>query len=56
MLLLVAHAQMSHAEVAEALNLPIGTVRSRLHRARARVRAALTDHDGTDHDTEGGHP
>lgn len=55
-LLLVAHAQMSDAEVAEALNLPIGTVRSRLHRARARVRAALTDHDGTDHDTEGGHP
>ncbi len=55
-LLLVAHAQMSYAEVAEALNLPIGTVRSRLHRARARVRAALTDHDGTDHDTEGGHP
>ena len=34
------------AEVAEALDIPVGTVRSRLHRARQRVRHSL-DHDPT---------
>ncbi|MCP2339970.1 RNA polymerase sigma factor [Actinomadura rupiterrae] len=42
-LLLVAWAQLSMQEVAEALDLPAGTVRSRLHRARRRVRAALPE-------------
>lgn len=45
-LLMVAWADLSYAEVAEALDIPVGTVRSRLHRARQRVRHSL-DHDPT---------
>jgi RNA polymerase sigma-70 factor (ECF subfamily) len=33
------------AEAAAALNLPVGTVKSRLHRARAQLRTTLTDAD-----------
>lgn len=33
----------SYEEIAEVLDLPIGTVRSRLHRARARVRRRLDE-------------
>ncbi|WP_407564182.1 RNA polymerase sigma factor [Streptomyces sp. 184] len=40
-LLLVAWADLSYAEVAEAMDIPIGTVRSRLSRARRKVRAAV---------------
>lgn len=40
-LLLIAHAQLSYAEVAQALEIPVGTVRSRLNRARRSVRTAL---------------
>lgn len=32
---------LSHREAAEALDIPVGTVMSRLHRGRARLRAAL---------------
>ncbi|MFB8143464.1 RNA polymerase sigma factor [Streptomyces parvus] len=40
-LLLVAWADLGYQEVAEALRIPLGTVRSRLNRARRKVRAAL---------------
>lgn len=42
-LLLVAWEQLSYTEVAQALGIPVGTVRSRLHSARRRLRAALAD-------------
>ncbi|ORT57603.1 RNA polymerase sigma factor [Streptomyces sp. CB03238] len=46
-LLLVAWADLTYQEVAEALSIPVGTVRSRLNRARKKVRAALGDSDPT---------
>ena len=35
---------LSYAEVGEALDIPLGTVRSRLARGRARLQRALWDH------------
>ena len=46
-LLMIAWADLSYTEVATALGIPVGTVRSRLHRARARIRAALGGYDPT---------
>lgn len=46
-LLMIAWADLSYAEVAAALRIPVGTVRSRLHRARSRIRAALGGTDPT---------
>jgi RNA polymerase sigma factor (sigma-70 family) len=40
-LLLYAWAELSYSEIARALDIPTGTVRSRLSRARGRIRAAL---------------
>jgi len=40
-LLLIAWEQLSYDEVARALDIPVGTVRSRLNRARMRLRNAL---------------
>jgi RNA polymerase sigma-70 factor (ECF subfamily) len=37
-LLLYAWEDLGYAEIAEALDIPVGTVRSRLSRARARLR------------------
>lgn len=42
-LLLVVWGDLTYEETARALEVPIGTVRSRLHRARAEVRAALNE-------------
>jgi RNA polymerase sigma factor (sigma-70 family) len=38
---LVAWAGLSYQQAAQALEIPIGTVRSRLHRVRAKVRRAI---------------
>jgi RNA polymerase sigma factor (sigma-70 family) len=46
-LLLVAWAELTSEEAGEALGIPAGTVRSRLHRARKRIRAALGCDDWT---------
>jgi RNA polymerase sigma-70 factor (ECF subfamily) len=43
-LLLIDVGQLTYAEAAQAVGVPVGTVMSRLHRARARVRRALTHH------------
>jgi RNA polymerase sigma-70 factor, ECF subfamily len=40
-LLLHAWADLTDAEIAEALSLPPGTVKSRMHRARERIRNRL---------------
>ncbi|WP_262379619.1 RNA polymerase sigma factor [Nonomuraea sp. PA05] len=45
LLLLVAWADLTYEEAALALKVPVGTVRSRLHRLRVKVRRAL---GGTD--------
>ncbi|WP_405771327.1 RNA polymerase sigma factor [Streptomyces sp. NBC_01538] len=39
-LLLFAWAEFSYQEIAEALDIPVGTVRSRLNRARRKLRAS----------------
>ena len=41
MLLLVALADLSHEEISQALDIPYGTVGSRLNRAREKIRATL---------------
>jgi RNA polymerase sigma factor (sigma-70 family) len=42
-LLLFAWADLDYGQIAEALRIPVGTVRSRLNRARRQLRTALTD-------------
>lgn len=46
-LLLVAWGGLSYEEVARTLGIAIGTVRSRMHRGRVKVRAALGGVDPT---------
>jgi RNA polymerase sigma-70 factor, ECF subfamily len=40
-LLLITQEELTYDQVAAALKIPVGTVRSRLHRARTILRAAL---------------
>jgi RNA polymerase sigma-70 factor, ECF subfamily len=40
-LALLAWADLTYEQIGEALGIPVGTVRSRAHRARARVRELL---------------
>ena len=43
MLLLADMENMSYREVSEALSIPVGTVTSRLTRARAKVRRRIQE-------------
>jgi RNA polymerase sigma factor (sigma-70 family) len=47
-LLLVAWADCTYEEVASVLDIPVGTVRSRLNRARRKVRQALGEEGSHD--------
>ena len=51
-LLLLAWGQLGYEEIAAVLDVPVGTVRSRLHRARRQTRAALGDVAPTDPTSE----
>jgi len=42
-LLLYAWEELTYAEIAIAQDVPTGTVRSRISRARSRLKAALSD-------------
>ncbi|MEV8378701.1 RNA polymerase sigma factor [Kribbella sp. NPDC056861] len=44
-LLLTSWAELSTVEVADALGIPVGTVRSRLHRIRRQLRLQEATHD-----------
>src|SRR3954451_13993805 len=47
LLLLIAWADLTYEEAAEALGVPMGTVRSRLHRVRKKIRRAFGGIDPT---------
>ena len=49
-LLLCEVEEMSYQEISEALAIPIGTVMSRLSRARKALRGQLSKNDGGQHD------
>ncbi|GAA3949510.1 hypothetical protein GCM10023085_35060 [Actinomadura viridis] len=55
-LLLFAWADLTYTEIAAALDIPVGTVRSRIHRARGRLRAHLRLPDGGPHEDSDGIP
>ena len=46
-LLLVVWGELSYAEAATALGVPIGTIRSRIARARQRLGAAIAQPSGS---------
>jgi RNA polymerase sigma factor (sigma-70 family) len=50
-LLLLAWADLDYEQIGQALDIPLGTVRSRIHRARRRLRAYLDSGDVPHDDT-----
>ena len=50
--LLIAREELSYEETAQALGVPVGTIRSRLNRARKHLRAALGDENPVTTDRE----
>lgn len=48
LMILIAIEGQGYREVAEALDLPVGTVKSRVHRARAQLAELLGDRDTAD--------
>jgi len=44
-LVLIAREELTYEEVARALEIPVGTVRSRMHRVRTSLRRTLQGHD-----------
>jgi RNA polymerase sigma-70 factor (ECF subfamily) len=55
LLVLVAWEGWSHRDIAEVLDIPTGTVRSRLHRIRSQLRAAI-DNPSNPHDSSDERP
>ena len=49
-LLLTDVEELAYKEVAEVLDIPIGTVMSRLHRARRKLRTMLSEYAQLDND------
>ena len=47
-MILIAWEQLTYEETARALGIPVGTVRSRLNRARGRLRRALAETDSAE--------
>ncbi|MCD6301895.1 MAG: sigma-70 family RNA polymerase sigma factor [Anaerolineae bacterium] len=47
-LVLREYEQLSYAEIADVLNIPMGTVMSRLHYARQALKKALSSQEGRD--------
>ncbi|MFG3441208.1 RNA polymerase sigma factor [Nonomuraea sp. NPDC047897] len=47
-ILLLAWGELSYAEIAAILELPLGTIKAKIHRARTKLRNSLPgeDHDG----------
>lgn len=49
MLILFAVEGLAYSEVAQALDIPVGTVRSRINRARRQLREPIGE-NGQEHD------
>lgn len=45
-IVLAYHAEMSHADIAEATQLPLGTVKSHIRRGTERLKSLLSAYDG----------
>jgi len=46
-LVLYHQEERSYQQIAEALGMPIGTVRTHLHRGRKKMRDAIVEQEGT---------